>query len=787
MVRRLPLLIAAALAVASPALGDSGVPPFVASPPELGLVAAVGDLFQFTATATGSPTPTVQWQWAPARGGPWSDIAGATSTTLTATSTNDPASPFTIGHAFRAVFTNSAGTALSRPEKLVSRTNWMRDLRSEVGDVPLTELTIPGSHDMGTYGISGDSSISSDGLASDVGCLIGHGVCESYATAQDHDKDATEELADGIRYFDLRVCLTDSGAFVTCHGLEAAPLQDILEQTRAFVDSHPGEVVLLDLNHHYFPGASGNAAAASEAALIEQTFALPNGGSLLIPPQYCTPGDPTTGTCAKSLTLNRIATEHLGSVIVNFENDGAPGECALSSNGICLAFRQPVWGVAFYDNHPLFWGRSADPPGILEALGECSLGASMPSCFANTPFAGLALTQSLDRLAARADVADAQHFFVQFLQTTPDLKFIALHLDGSLLDMARDSNPFVGPGVLRFDVTRPENLNILAINFYDITQYEQGSFDFVEEILRFDEEARVPPVIHVTSLFHPAATGWFNAAILASHANKLQVDFSARDYRFITGIEDFSCRDGFEGTNTSFGGILPPFDVVTANVQYTDGVHSFECTAEDGAKDGLEGHGSRGAGFGSDQMPVVFKVDTTPPEVHCVDTHLILNQPDATVTATVTDATSGPVATTLTAPAATGQVGTFFVSFTASDVAGNTATVSCPYTVGYDVELAYNATRLVPANSVFPVRVTVVDFFGRPVTNLVLTATAVENTLTHTTTAPTSPGQPTTLFHGVGSDYLYRLKTAGLTAAPYTLLFSIAGDPGTHEAPFEIR
>ncbi|SRR6266567_6820575 len=44
----------------------------------------------------------------------------------------------------------------------------------------------------------------------------------------------------------------------------------------------------------------------------------------MIPPQYCTPGNPTTGTCARSLTLNRIAADGLRSVIVNFENDGAP-------------------------------------------------------------------------------------------------------------------------------------------------------------------------------------------------------------------------------------------------------------------------------------------------------------------------------------------------------------------------------------------------------------------------------------------------------------------------------
>ena len=60
----------------------------------------------FTATATGYPAPTVQWQRF--TGGSWSDIAGATGTTLTfAPTIGDD------GTLFRAVFTNTAGSATS--------------------------------------------------------------------------------------------------------------------------------------------------------------------------------------------------------------------------------------------------------------------------------------------------------------------------------------------------------------------------------------------------------------------------------------------------------------------------------------------------------------------------------------------------------------------------------------------------------------------------------------------------------------------------------------------------
>ena len=58
----------------------------------------------FTAAASGSPAPIVQWQVS--SGGPFSDIPGATSTTLMFTATTAD-----NGKQYRAVFTNTCGTA----------------------------------------------------------------------------------------------------------------------------------------------------------------------------------------------------------------------------------------------------------------------------------------------------------------------------------------------------------------------------------------------------------------------------------------------------------------------------------------------------------------------------------------------------------------------------------------------------------------------------------------------------------------------------------------------------
>jgi hypothetical protein len=72
-----------------------------------------GHTVSFTAAASGKPTPTVQWQVSTNGGATWTNIAGATSTTLT----------FTATHAedenrYRAVFTNSCGSDTSHSARL---------------------------------------------------------------------------------------------------------------------------------------------------------------------------------------------------------------------------------------------------------------------------------------------------------------------------------------------------------------------------------------------------------------------------------------------------------------------------------------------------------------------------------------------------------------------------------------------------------------------------------------------------------------------------------------------
>ncbi len=82
-----------------------GAPPVVTTNPS-DLTVDPGQTATFTAAATGDPAPTVQWQFSTNGGSSFSNLSGGNSTTVSFT-----ASFSQNGYKYRAVFTNSLGTA----------------------------------------------------------------------------------------------------------------------------------------------------------------------------------------------------------------------------------------------------------------------------------------------------------------------------------------------------------------------------------------------------------------------------------------------------------------------------------------------------------------------------------------------------------------------------------------------------------------------------------------------------------------------------------------------------
>jgi hypothetical protein len=93
---------------------NPAVSPYITVNPGSQTVSAGANTVTFTAAANGSPAPTVQWQVSTDGGATWSNIPGATNTTLTLNST-----PIGLnGNEYQAVFSNFVGTATSIAAKL---------------------------------------------------------------------------------------------------------------------------------------------------------------------------------------------------------------------------------------------------------------------------------------------------------------------------------------------------------------------------------------------------------------------------------------------------------------------------------------------------------------------------------------------------------------------------------------------------------------------------------------------------------------------------------------------
>src|SRR5262249_52850713 len=100
-------------AISDPATLTVADPPHVTVQPDNG-TAVVGEPASFIADASGSPDPAVQWQVSTHSGASWNTIGGGSDGTLVIAS----AGANQNGNQYRAVFTNSSGTATSNAATL---------------------------------------------------------------------------------------------------------------------------------------------------------------------------------------------------------------------------------------------------------------------------------------------------------------------------------------------------------------------------------------------------------------------------------------------------------------------------------------------------------------------------------------------------------------------------------------------------------------------------------------------------------------------------------------------
>ncbi len=212
---------------------------------------------------------------------------------------------------------------------------------------------------------------------------------------------------------------------------------------------------------------------------------------------------------------------------------------------------------------------------------------------------------------------------------------------------------------------------------------------------------------------------------------------------------------------------------------------------------------SDAAGNTAEALQIVKVVDTTPPLITVrgpqsmqYDIHQLVFADYA-----CTDAASG-VATCSSAAAANGSaidtstVGVKSFTVDATDVAGNSSSVTVTYSVSYRVCLLYGADRAVKAGSTVPIRLQLCDASGgnQSDAGIALTARGVRWISNETTLEVQDAGQANAddTFRFDGSlggtgGYIFNLSTSGLLPGTYVLVFSVAGDPGEHASELIFR
>ena len=167
-----------------------------------------------------------------------------------------------------------------------------------------------------------------------------------------------------------------------------------------------------------------------------------------------------------------------------------------------------------------------------------------------------------------------------------------------------------------------------------------------------------------------ASTGWYNIA--SSGTDGVLVIVSASDPSGVQSIQVTVVNTSTDDTTTyNFEGSSGSFTLY-------DGIYSVSATATDNK-------GNSGVGPDSTQMPVIFKIDQTPPRVDISGIsdgdEFDFGDSLPSVTCDATDDLSGIESCTITPATLPTSVGTYTITATARDKAGNEASTRISYTI----------------------------------------------------------------------------------------------------------
>lgn len=133
-----------------------------------------------------------------------------------------------------------------------SLANWMSNLNEKFTKIPLSQLAIPGSHDAMAYSLDTNSSVLEPKKLKALDKMFStflRPIVKKWGTAQ--EKNISEQLDAGMRYFDLRVAgKPESRDLFFYHGLYTImTVKEGMTELEKWLGQHTKEVVILAFSH----------------------------------------------------------------------------------------------------------------------------------------------------------------------------------------------------------------------------------------------------------------------------------------------------------------------------------------------------------------------------------------------------------------------------------------------------------------------------------------------------------------------------------------------------------
>jgi len=281
---------------------------------------------------------------------------------------------------------------------------------------------------------------------------------------------------------------------------------------------------------------------------------------------------------------------------------------------------------------------------------------------------------------------------------------------------------------------------------------------------------------------------------------------------------------GINGSNPALDETPPTINCASPDGAWHPGNVSIACTASDGGGSGLANpndaafalstsvpagtetaNASTGsrivcdvAGNCASAGPIAGnKIDRKAPVITITTPSAQTYLVGQSVTASYTCIDPGSGTSTCSGPVASGEPintsvpGASAFTVTASDAAGNTASQSLSYSVGYNTCALYDQTKAHKAGSTVPIKLQVCSPGGANLSSPSLSVVALGVNLV----ADSAPGvledagnaNPDNQFRFTGDAYVFNLSTKGLAQGTYALVFTISGDPTKHLVQFQVR